>query len=215
MKSLLHQLLGGSSQRGTNRGRVTERLGRYPILAIGTVQVTAQHSEAVRQCAGIGVEERLFFDRVALHYTGVAPGNVQGPASVVANLADARLALRDGAAVTTGKTAYTVPVKFLVEFALADILVNDIPQRRHTPQPSQAISRFHFTQKCTGEASRARTRISAPDAAARQSHSISYALETRPRLTNHLCHQVATSAPGKEVPSGSATLSASVARARF
>src|SRR6266481_8103193 len=79
MKSLLHQLFGGCSQRGTNRGRVTERLGRYPILAIGTVQVTAQHSEAVRQCAGICVEERLFFDRVALHYTGVAPGNVQIP----------------------------------------------------------------------------------------------------------------------------------------
>src|SRR6266436_3307323 len=133
MKSLLHQLLGGGSQRGTNRGRVTERLGRYPILAIGTVQVTAQHSEAVRQCAGICVEERLFFNRVALHHTGVAPGNVQGPPSVVANLADTRLALRDRATVATGKTAYPVAIKFLVEFAFADVLVNDIPQRRHTP----------------------------------------------------------------------------------
>src|SRR6266446_5564721 len=127
LKSLLHQLIGGGSQRGTNRGRVTERLGRYPILAIGTVQVTAQHSEAVRQCAGIGVEEWLLLDRVALHYTGVSPGNVQSPASVVANLADARLALWDGAAVTTGKTAYPVAVKPLVKLTLADILVNDIP----------------------------------------------------------------------------------------
>ena len=105
------------------------------------------------------MEEGLFFDRVALHYTGVAPGNVQGSAAVVANLADTRLALRDGAAVTTGETAYAIPVEFLVEFAFADVLVNDIPQRRHTPQPSQAISRPHFTQKCNGEASRARTRI--------------------------------------------------------
>src|SRR5947199_10502521 len=120
MKSLLHQLLGGGSQRGTNRGRVTERLGRYPILAIGTVQVTAQHSEAVRQCAGIGVEEWLLLDRVALHYTGVTPGNVQSPASVVANLAAARLALWDGAGVKTGKTAYPVGVKPLVKSALAD-----------------------------------------------------------------------------------------------
>ena len=147
MKSLLHQSLGGGSQRGTNRGRVTERLGRYPILAIGTVRVTAQHSEAVGQCAGISVKERLLFDRVALHYTGVAPWNVQGPASVVANLADARLALRDGAAVTTGKTANPVAVKFLVKFALADILVHDIPQRRHTPQPNSGDFQTPFYSK--------------------------------------------------------------------
>src|SRR5258708_21680046 len=118
MKSLLHQLFGGGSQRGTNRGRVTERLGRYPILAIGTVQVTAQHSEAVRQCAGIGVEEWLLFDRVALHYTGVTPGNVQSPTSVVANLADARLAFWDGAAGTTSNTAYPVAVKRLLQLPL-------------------------------------------------------------------------------------------------
>jgi hypothetical protein len=80
------------------------------------------------------MEKWLLFDRVALQYTGLAPGNVQSPASVVAHLADARLALRDGATVTTGKTAYSVAVKFFVEFALADIFVNDIPQRRHTPQ---------------------------------------------------------------------------------
>jgi hypothetical protein len=93
------------------------------------------------------VEERLFFDRVALHYTGVAPGNVQSPASVVANLADARLALRDRAAVTTGETAYPVAIKFLVEFALADILVNDIPQRRHTPQPKSGYFQTPFYSK--------------------------------------------------------------------
>ena len=147
MKSLLHQSLGGGSQRGTNRGRVTERLGRYPILAIGTVQVTAQHSEAVGQCPRIGMGKGLLFDRVAPHYTGIAPGNVQSPASVVANLADARLALRDGAAVTTGKTAYPVAVKFFVKFALADIFVNDIPQRRHTPQPESADFQTPFYSK--------------------------------------------------------------------
>src|SRR5258708_40222230 len=59
-----------------NNPRATERLGGYPILAIGTVQVTAQHSEAVGQCPRIGMEEGFLFDRVALHYTGVAPGNV-------------------------------------------------------------------------------------------------------------------------------------------
>jgi hypothetical protein len=93
------------------------------------------------------MEKGLLFDRVALHYTGVAPGNVQSPASVVANLADTRLALRDGATVTTGETAYPVPVKFLVEFALADILVNDIPQRRHTPQPKSDDFQTPFYSK--------------------------------------------------------------------
>jgi len=105
------------------------------------------------------VEERLFFDRVALDYTGVAPGNVQRSASVVANLADTWLALGDGTAVTTGKTAYPVAIKFFVEFAFADILVNDIAQRRHTPQPKWGVSRPHFTQECTGEASGAHTCI--------------------------------------------------------
>jgi hypothetical protein len=105
-----------------------------------TVQIATQHPEAVSQCAGIGVEEWLLFDRVALHSTGVAPGNVQDPASVVANLADTWLALWDRATVATGKTAYAVAVKSLVKFALADIFVNDIPQRRHTTQLRQATS---------------------------------------------------------------------------
>ena len=73
-------------------------------------------------------------DRVALYSAGVAPGNVQGPASVIANLADTRLALWDWATVTTGKTAHAVAVESLVKFALADTFVNDIPQRRHTTQ---------------------------------------------------------------------------------
>ena len=79
-------------------------------------------------------------DRVALYSAGVAPGNVQGPASVIANLADTRLALCDRTAVTAGKTAHAVAVKSLVKFALADTFVNDIPQRRHTTQLCQATS---------------------------------------------------------------------------
>src|SRR5213593_2864710 len=101
----------------------------------------------------------LLFDRVALHYTGVAPGNVQSPASVVADLADANLALWDGAAVTTGKTAYPVAVKPLVKLALADILVNDIPQRRHTPQPKPADFQTPLLKSVPVRRTRARTRI--------------------------------------------------------
>ena len=81
------------------------------------------------------MEEGLFFDGVTLHSSGVTPGNVQDSTSVVANLADARLALWDWATVTTGKTPHAVAVKSLVKFALADIFVNDIPQCSHTTGP--------------------------------------------------------------------------------
>jgi len=105
--------------RGAPNGETTAFRSRsawtYPILAIGTVQVTAQHSEAVRQAPGCAWEDG-FFSIGRLHYTGRNPRGRTGSASVVANLADARLALRDGAAVTTSKTAYPVAVKFLVEF---------------------------------------------------------------------------------------------------
>jgi hypothetical protein len=49
--------------------------------------------------------------------------------------------------VTTGKTAYPVVVKFFVEFALANILVNDIPQRRHTPPPKSGYFQTPFYSK--------------------------------------------------------------------
>src|SRR5271169_2726542 len=140
LKSLPHQPLGGSSQRGTNRGRVTECLGRHPILTVATVQVTAKHSKAVGQCPRMCVKEGLLFDRVALHSPDIAPGNVERSASVVANLADAGLAIRDRAAVPTGETAHAVTVESLVKFAFADVLVDDIPQGSHIQPPKSADS---------------------------------------------------------------------------
>src|SRR5258708_11787449 len=159
-----------------------ERLRCYTIRQKGKGQVRAKHSEAVRQCSGICLEERFFFDRVALHYTGVAPGNVQGPASVVANLADARLALRDGAAVTTGKTADPVAVKFLVEFALVDVLVDDIPQRRHTPQPKPANFQTPFYLRSVQVRGKPGPLTPAPDSAARQPHSPAAPFAATPKI---------------------------------
>src|SRR5262249_47080067 len=150
LKRLPHELLRCSSQWGNNRLRVTKGLGCYPILTVATVQVTAQHSEAVGQCPGIGVEEWLFFDRVALHYTCVAPRNVQGSASVVANFTDAGLAFRNGAAVTTSKTAHPAAVQFFVKFTLVHILVNDIPQRRHTTAARSGDCQVLFYRKLNG-----------------------------------------------------------------
>ncbi len=102
------------------------------------MQVTAKHSEAVGQCPRIGMEEGFLFYGVALHTADIAPGNVQGSATVVANLANSGLAIRDRTAVPTGKTAHPVTVKFLVKLALADVLVDDIPQGRHILSPKSA-----------------------------------------------------------------------------
>jgi hypothetical protein len=96
----------------------------------------AKHSKAVGQYPSMCVKEGLLFDRVALHSPDVAPRNVESSSSVVANLADTRLAIRDGAAVATGETAHAVTVKLLVKFAFADVVVDDIPQGTHTLPPT-------------------------------------------------------------------------------
>ena len=47
------------------------------------------------------MEERLLFDRIALHAANVSPGNVQLSPFIEANLANASLALFDETAMTT------------------------------------------------------------------------------------------------------------------
>ena len=86
------------------------------------MEVAAQHAEAVGERAGMGVEERLLFDGIALHSGGVSPGDVECAAAVEADFADAGLAFGDGAAVAAGKTADAVVVEFFVEgrIGLAD-----------------------------------------------------------------------------------------------
>jgi hypothetical protein len=81
----------------------------------------------------MGVEERLFFDGIALCAGGVSPGNVEGAAAVVADFADAGLAFGDGAAVSAGKTADAVIVEFFVEggVGLADFLIEDMAEGGH------------------------------------------------------------------------------------
>ena len=93
------------------------------------------------------MEEGLLFYGVALHTADVAPGDVQGSATVVANLADSGLTIRDRTAVPTGETAHPVAVKFLVKLALADVLVNDVTQGRHILSPKSADFHTPFYRK--------------------------------------------------------------------
>ena len=54
---------------------------------------------------GLGVEERLLLDRIALHAADVAPRHVQPPAAIEADLAHAHRALGDRTLVPAGVAA--------------------------------------------------------------------------------------------------------------
>jgi hypothetical protein len=92
------------------------------------VQVAAEHSEAVSQRAGISVKERLLLDGIALDATDIAPGYIQRAALVVADFANAGLALWNRAAMSAGEAAHAIAVELFVQLALADIFVNYVTE---------------------------------------------------------------------------------------
>ena len=81
------------------------------------------------------VKEWLLFDGVTLGAGSVSPGDKECAAPVVADLADSGLAFGDWATMTTGITAYPVAVEFLVKFAFAHVLVDDIAKGSHDQGP--------------------------------------------------------------------------------
>ena len=96
------------------------------------MQIASHHAEAVGERAGMRVEERLFFDGIALHAGGVSPGDVERAAAVVADFADTGLALGNGTTVAAGEATDAVVVKFFVErgIGLADSFVEDFAECR-------------------------------------------------------------------------------------
>ena len=117
----------------------------HPILAVGAVQITAEHAEAVSQCPWMSMEERFFLYRVALDAADIAPGHIQGSAPVVANLANAGLPVWDLATVPTSKAPHPAAVELFVEFALANVFINDFVQRTHTCQVLCQVGRQLLT----------------------------------------------------------------------
>jgi len=97
------------------------------------MEIAAQHAETVCERARMGVEERLFFDGIALHAGGVSPGDIEGAAPVVANFAHPGLALGNRTAVAAGKTADALVIEFFVErrVRLANSAVEDIAEGGH------------------------------------------------------------------------------------
>src|SRR5256885_12890498 len=97
------------------------------------MKVAAEHAEAVGERAGNGMEERLFLDRVALHAADVSPGNIEFAPAVVADLADAGLAIGDRAGMSTGIAAQPIAVERLDQLgsSLAHVGVEDVFKSRH------------------------------------------------------------------------------------
>ena len=97
------------------------------------MQVAAEHAEAVGERAGMGVEEGLFLDGIALHAGGVSPWNEEGAGAIEADFADSGLAVRDGAAVSAGEAADAVVVEFFVKRGggFADVVVEDLAEGGH------------------------------------------------------------------------------------
>jgi hypothetical protein len=80
----------------------------------------------------MSMEEGFFLDGVALDAADIAPGHKQGSALVVANFANPRLAVWDLATVPAGKTPHPVALELFVQFAFANVFMNDFAQRTHT-----------------------------------------------------------------------------------
>src|SRR5690349_20441711 len=95
------------------------------------MQIASQHAKAVSQGTGISMEKRLLLDRITLHAANVSPWNIQLAVFVEANLADTRLALGNGTAMSASEAAHTVAIEFLVEVAFFDIPIEDFAQRGH------------------------------------------------------------------------------------
>jgi hypothetical protein len=90
------------------------------------MQIATQHSETVGEGSRIGVEKWLLLDGIALHSGNITPGNVKRATVIETNFADARLAIRNWATVTTGIAAHTIAIHLLPKsgVALADALTS-------------------------------------------------------------------------------------------
>ena len=95
------------------------------------MQITAEHAKTVSQCPWMSMEEGFLLYRVALDAADITPRHIQDSTLVVANLANPRLAVWDLAAVPAGKTPYPVAVELFVQFALANVFMNDFVERMH------------------------------------------------------------------------------------
>ena len=98
------------------------------------MEIAAQHAETVSESSGMGMEERLFLNGIALHSCGVSPGNVERAAAIEADFADSGLTLRNRAAVAAGKAADSLVPEVFHErgFGLTNLLFENSTESGHS-----------------------------------------------------------------------------------
>ena len=100
------------------------------------MQVAPEHSKAVRQGSRVRMKERFFLNWIALNPAHVSPWNVELPPLIESHLADTCLSFWNRTAMPAGKTADTVPLDGLVEFAWAHALIEYFTEgRQRKPLP--------------------------------------------------------------------------------
>jgi len=92
------------------------------------MQVATEHAEAVGECSRISMEEGFFLNGIALHPSGVSPGDIEFATAIEADPADAGLAVGNWAAVAAGIAADAIVAERLDEgrIGFADSLVENV-----------------------------------------------------------------------------------------
>ena len=74
------------------------------------------------------MKERLFLNGIALHSTDVSPGNVELPSLIESDFTNSCVAFSDWATVSTGIAAEAIALDGFVQFAFADILIQNFAE---------------------------------------------------------------------------------------
>src|SRR5262249_22756484 len=126
-EGIINQFFGTYLHWRCNCGRVAQRLRSDPVLAIRTVEITTQHPETVCQSSRISMEKWFLLNGIALQSSNIVPGHIERSTTIESYLAHTGQTIGNGAAMSTGETAYAVAVQFLVEFTGTNVLIDDVP----------------------------------------------------------------------------------------
>src|SRR6185436_11213570 len=133
------------------------RLAGHPILAIGTMKITAHHAEGQRVAPRMNVKERFLLDRIALERGDVTEGDLKLAVLIEPHLADAATPFADQTAMPARDTS-NLAIFGVPEFAHDGAAIQNLGQRLAgdacfgRPGGSDTISfgiRYrHYTEGC-------------------------------------------------------------------
>src|ERR1035441_5726645 len=137
----LDQLPRGRRLPRSDSLRIANGLRRHPVLAIGAVQVAAEHAETQGGGARAHVVEGLLLDGVALHRLHISPGHIQLAVAMEADLADSGVAFGYRTAVAAGVAADAAIVDPLPQVPFADVARQTLGDGGHRGRSPKLWSR--------------------------------------------------------------------------